>query len=106
MHSCLPNKGPSPHPIIADLSIPTFEIDNLDTHWLKCFINQPDPDKINAIVLKEAGEVTVPILYAIFHCSLQSGIVPKDVLEASKIWSLYTKRKLPTSFKLQTDFSH
>ena len=43
------------------------------------------PNKINAIILKETREVTAPIRCAIFCCSLQSGIVPKDWKQANVV---------------------
>ena len=82
-YSCLPNKGPSPHPTIADLSISTFRIHNLlsslNIH------KSAGPDEINAIVLKETREVTAPILCAIFRCSLQNGTVPGDWKKANVV---------------------
>ena len=97
-YSCLPNKGPSPHPTIADLSISTFGIHNLlsslNIH------KSAGPDEINAIVLKETREVTAPILCAIFRCSLQNGTVPGDWKKANVV-PIYKKgnRQHPSNYR-------
>ena len=97
-YSCLPNKGPSPHPTIAELSISTFGIHNLlsslNIH------KSAGPDEINAIVLKETREVTAPILCAIFRCSLQNGTVPGDWKKANVV-PIYKKgnRQHPSNYR-------
>ena len=83
--SCLPNKGQSPHSsyTIADLSISTFGVQNLFSSLN--IHKSAGPNKTNATILKETREVTAPIRCAIFCCSLQSGIVPKDWKQANVV---------------------
>jgi len=64
-----PDKGPSPHPIMADISIAASGIANL----LNLNIHKAlDPDKISTSFLKETSEVIAPILKLIFEKSLKS----------------------------------
>ena len=67
----LPDKGPSPHPIMPDISITTAGIlnllQNLDIH------KASGPDQVSARVLKETAESTAPILKTIFTYSMDTG---------------------------------
>ena len=102
-YSCLPNKGQSPHPTIADLIIPTFGI-----HHLLSSLNihkSAGPNKINTIVLKEAREVTALNLCG-FICYFSLFLAYSKRLEASKCSSCIQKREPPTSLRLQKNFSH
>jgi len=70
----LPNKGPSPHPLMEDITITTPGIftllQNLNRH------KASGPDTISTRLLKETAEVTAPILKLIFERSLVTSEVP------------------------------
>ena len=72
----LPDKGPSPHPLMEDITITTPGIftllQNLNIH------KASGPDTISTRLLKETAEVTAPILKLIFEKSLATGEVPYD----------------------------
>ena len=72
----LPDKGPSPHPLMEDITITTPGIltllQNLNIH------KASGPDTISTRLLKETAEVTAPILKLIFEKSLATGGVPYD----------------------------
>ena len=75
-HGPLPDKGPSPHPVMPDIDITTSGIDallsSLNIH------KATGPDGISARVLKEMHSSIAPILKVIFDCSLNTGVVPND----------------------------
>ena len=72
----LPDKGPSPHPLMEDITITTPGIltllQNLNIH------KASGPDTISTRLLKKTAEVTAPILKLIFEKSLATGEVPYD----------------------------
>ena len=77
----LPDKGPSPHPSMSNITISTPGIQkllaNLKPH------NATGPDCIPPTVLKELSHEISPILESIFNISLQTGQVPNDWKEAN-----------------------
>ena len=72
----IPDKGPSPHPVMEDINVTTSGIikllQNLDVH------KASGPDEISTRLLKETAEVTAPVLKLIFEKSLNTGEVPYD----------------------------
>ena len=72
----IPDKGPSPHPVMEDINVTTSGIikllQNLDVH------KASGPDEISTRLLKETAEVTAPVLKLIFEKSLDTGEVPYD----------------------------
>ena len=77
----LPDKGPSPHPSMPNITISTPGIQkllaNLKPH------KATGPDCIPPTVLKELNHEISPILEIIFNISLQTGQVPNDWKEAN-----------------------
>ena len=77
----IPDKGPSPHPSMPDITISTPGIQkllaNLKPH------KATGPDLIPPTVLKELSHEISPILEIIFNMSLQTGQVPNDWKEAN-----------------------
>ena len=77
----LPDKGPSPHPSMPNITISTPGIQkllaNLKPH------KATGPDLIPPTVLKELSHEISPILEIIFNMSLQTGQVPNDWKEAN-----------------------
>ena len=72
----LPDKGPSPHPDIDNITISSFGIFKLLN---KLNINKATgPDHIGARILKETSSVIAPILRIIFQRSLDTGTIPED----------------------------
>ena len=71
-----PDKGPSPHPDIDDITISSPGIlkllNNLNVN------KATGPDRICARVLRETSSIIAPILTIIFQCSLDTGIIPED----------------------------
>ena len=72
----LPDKGPSPHPLMENVTITTPGIltllQNLNVH------KASGPDTISTRLSKETAEVTAPILKLIFEKSLATGEVSYD----------------------------
>ena len=72
----LPDKGPSPHPIMPEISFTCQGIENLlnglQTH------KATGPDAIGATIRKATGDIIAPILQIIFQTSLNIGRVPTD----------------------------
>ena len=56
----LPNKDPSPHPIMPDITISLQGVENL-LNGLKIH-KASGPDAISVIILKEASDIIVPVL--------------------------------------------
>ena len=75
----LPDKGPSPHPSMPDITTPGIQklLANLKPH------KATGPDLIPPTVLKELSHAISPILEIIFNMSLQTGQVPNDWKEAN-----------------------
>ena len=77
----LPDKGPSPHPSMPNITLSTPGIQkllaNLNLH------KATGPDLIPPTVLKELSHDISPILEIIFNISLQTGQVPNDWKEAN-----------------------
>ena len=77
----MPDKGPSPHPIMPDISITTAGIlkllQNLDVY------KTSGPDQVSSRFLKEMVESIAPILKTIFTYSIDTGIVLDDWKKAS-----------------------
>ena len=74
----LPDKGPSPHPTMPEISISYYISgirklsQNLDIH------KAMGPDQISAEILRELQDILSPILEIIFNYSLNTGTVPCD----------------------------
>jgi len=72
----MPDKGPSPHPIMESIDITTEGIasllQNLDVHKVS------GPDEISTRFLKETAEVIAHVLKLIFERSLGTSYVPYD----------------------------
>ena len=68
-----PDKGPSPHPNIDDITISSPGILKLLNN-----LNINKADRICARVLRETSSIIAPILTIIFQCSLDNGIIPED----------------------------
>ena len=84
----LPNKGPSPHPQMNNISIHVNGVENplknINPHKAK------GPDVINCRVLKECRTNIAPILAIIFEKSLTSGSIPSD-WEHANVCPVYKK---------------
>ena len=93
-----PDKGPSPHPDIDDITISSFGIlkllNNLNVN------KATGPDCICARVLKETSSATAPILTIIFQRSLDTGIIPED-WKAANIVPIHKKndRSKPANYR-------
>jgi len=71
-----PDKGPSPHPDIDNITISSSGILKLLN---KLNINKATgPNHIGARILKETSFTIAPILRIIFQHSLDAGIIPED----------------------------
>ena len=94
----LPDKGPSPHPTMPEISITTFGISkllqNLNIH------KAMSPDQINVKILRELQDILAPILEVIFNHSLNTGIVPSD-WKMANIMPLFKKgdRSQPNNYR-------
>ena len=94
----LPDKGPSPHPTMPEISIKTSGISkllqNLNIH------KAMGPDQINAKILRELQDILAPILEIIFNHSLNTGIVPSD-WKMADITPLFKKgdRSQPNNYR-------
>ena len=94
----LPDKGPSPHPIMPEISITCQGIENLlnglQTH------KATGPDAIGATILKATGDIIAPILQIIFQTSLNTGRVPAD-WNAALVTPVFKKgsRTLPSNYR-------
>jgi len=72
----LPDKGPSPHPDIDNITISSSGILKLLN---KLNVNKATgPDRIGARILKEISSAITPILRIIFQHSLDTGTIPED----------------------------
>ena len=93
-----PDKGPSPHPDIDDITISSSGIlkllNNLNVN------KATGPDCICARVLKETSSATTPILTIIFQHSLDTGIIPED-WKAANIVPIHKKndRSKPANYR-------
>ena len=71
-----PEKGPSPYPLIPDITITSNGIaqllSGLDVH------KAPGPHNIDPLRLKELYDIIAPILETIFNASLKNHVVPQD----------------------------
>ena len=94
----LPDKGPSPHPTMPEISITTSGISkllqNLNIH------KAMGPDQINAKILRELQDILAPTLEIIFNHSLNTGIVPSD-WKMANITPLFKKgdRSQPNNYR-------
>ena len=72
----IPDKGPSPHPVMSNITITVQGINKLlqGIHPNKAI----DPDNISRKILKEKSDICAEILDKIFTKSLTSGKVPSD----------------------------
>jgi hypothetical protein len=72
----IPDKGPSPHPTLSDITVTTSGISkllhNLNPH------KAAGPDQIRPNVLKQLKDQIAPVLSIIFQKSLDSGSLPDD----------------------------
>ncbi|XP_069109887.1 uncharacterized protein [Argopecten irradians] len=102
-NTTIPDKGPSPHPIMPDIHITQQGIhkllNNINPH------KATGPDNIHGRILKELKDITAPILTKIFTCSLTTGTLPTR-LETRKCQSHLQKRRQIQSRKLQTNITH
>ena len=94
----LPDKGPSPHPLMEEISITTPGIisllQNLDIH------KASGPDGISTRFLKETADVTATLLKLIFDRSLETGDVPYD-WKVANVAPIYKKgdRSAPQNYR-------
>ncbi|XP_069118880.1 uncharacterized protein [Argopecten irradians] len=102
-NTTIPDKGPSPHPIMPDIHITQQGIhkllNNINPH------KATGPDNIHGRILKELKDITAPILTKIFTCSLTTGTLPHDWKHAN-VNPIYKKRRQIQSRKLQTNITH
>jgi hypothetical protein len=72
----MPNKGPSPHPVMPDIIVTApgvhRQLSSLNVH------KATGPDGLSAHILKETAEISAEILTTIYNKSLKSGEVPRD----------------------------
>ena len=74
--SQIPNKGPSPHPVMPELYFSTAGIAKV-LRELKVK-KAAGPDGLSARYLKETADIIAPILQVIFNLSYTSGETPTD----------------------------
>jgi len=76
----MPDKGPSPHPTMADITIQSKgvrkQLAGLNAH------KASGPDGISNAILKIAADELAPVLTRLYQQSLDSGEVPSDWREA------------------------
>ena len=94
----IPNKGPSPHPVINDITITENGVAKLLS---KLNVNKASgPDEVNARMLKELKDVVAPFLTHLFQISLDTGVVPKD-WRGADVSPIYKKgeRYIPANYR-------
>ena len=82
----LPNKGPTPYPIMPSIEI---SVDGVAKQLFNLNVHKP-PDQISARFLKECYYIITPTLSLIFQLSLETGTIPDDwkrymLLQFSKV---------------------